>query len=304
MSDFVTPRPNGKVGFLAAGVSFAMWGLLPLYWRLLNNHNALEIIFHRTLWSMAFLTGALAFSPSVLPQLKFLLTTPKALLNSVFTMLLLGSNWWVYIWAVNHGRVIETSLGYYLCPLVSVLLGTLFLQERLTRAQWMAVGLAAFGVLLLAFRLGSPPWLALFLAVSFALYALCKKFFAIEAGIRLWLETFLLAIVMVIYASLSDNLAFMPFFDYSFSVECLLMGAGVVTAIPTWGYAVAARNLPLSTLGFLQYFSPTIQLLLGIYIFHEPFTSTHAFSFVCIWIAIALFLVTHLLKNFRKGALT
>ena len=281
---------RSHLGWFAALGAFFMWGALPLYWKLLQAQAPMEIFYHRTLWSMVFLTLVLLVA-NPFRALKQLFLSPQLLLNTLLSTMLIGGNWLVYIWAVSSNRVIETSLGYYLSPLMSIVFGTVFLREQLRRVQWVAVGFATLGVALLALQLGTVPWVSLFLATSFSLYSLLKKFLSLEAGIRLWFETLALTVGLLLYGWMApDVVRTAAFWDYIPYVQGLLIGAGVVTAMPMWCYGYASRNLPLSTLGFLQYLAPTMQLLLGIFIFHESFTISHFIAFLSIWIAIALFI--------------
>lgn len=281
---------TSPLGLLAAITAFCMWGALPLYWKLLQAQAPLEIFYHRTLWSMVLLTGILLVVRPT-KALMQLFCSPQMIGNALLSTVLIGANWLVYIWAVTSNRVIEASLGYYLSPLVSILLGIVFLRERLNQMQKLAVGFAIAGVVFLTVQLGSLPWVAVFLAFSFSLYGFLKKFLHLDTGIRLWFETLALTLGMLAYGwMVPEAVHTTAFWGYTPYVQWLLIGAGLVTAVPMWCYGYAARCLPLSTLGFLQYLSPTLQLLVGIFVFHESFTRNHFIAFMSIWIAIALFL--------------
>lgn len=298
----MTSPSRFHLGLLSALSAFFMWGALPLYWKLLQAQAPMEIFYHRTLWSMVFLSMILLVGKPF-QALKQLMLSPRAMVNALVSTVLIGGNWLLYIWAVTSDHVIETSLGYYLSPLVSILLGTVFLQEKLRKAQWIAVGFAAFGVALLTAQLGTVPWIALSLATTFSLYGFLKKFLSLDAGIRLWFETLALTIGLVIYGWLTPEAVHTTaFWGYVPHVQLLLIGAGIVTAMPMWCYGYASRALPLSTLGFLQYLAPTMQLLLGIFIFHESFTRSHFFAFMSIWLAIALF-IGDSFRSWNRGRL-
>ena len=283
------PPTRTYFGLLSALIAFFMWGALPLYWKLLQSCSPMEIFYHRTLWSTVVMSAILV-AARPWPAIQQLFRSPALLSNALISTLLIGGNWLVYIWAVTSNHVIETSLGYYLSPLASILLGIVFLREKLRRMQWIAVGFATFGVALMTIQLGQVPWISLFLAFSFSCYGFLKKFLTLDTGIRLWFETLALTIGLLVYAwMVPETVHTKAFWGYAPQMQGLLIGAGLVTAIPMWCYGYAARNMPLSTLGFLQYLAPSMQLLLGIFVFHESFTKSHFFAFISIWFAIALF---------------
>ncbi len=279
-------------GILSAFGAYLLWGLLPIYWKLLKQASALEIFSHRVLWSLLFLliiVGITRRTTLFRQETLNVLDQPRKILGILITAALISFNWLVYIWAVNDNRIVETSLGYYINPLVNVLIGVLLLKEKLSHRQYFAVLLAVGGVLNLVLHFGKVPWVALSLAVSFALYGLCKKLLGLGATTGIILETTLLApltLAYLIWIHFSGASVFgsaMPF------ETSLLIGAGIVTALPMVLFANAANKLPLSILGFIQYLSPTIALLTGVFLYHEPFTQTHAVSFGLIWLALAIF---------------
>lgn len=279
-------------GVISAVCAYLMWGFLPIYWKLLRQASALEILTHRFIWSLFFLLIFLLLTrrqSSFRNEVRAIGNEPRRILGVLITTALITFNWLVYIWAVNDNRIIETSLGYYINPLVNVLFGVALLKEKLSKRQYLAVILAAAGVLNLILHFGQFPWVALSLAVSFSLYGLCKKLLGIAAITGITLETMLispLALTYLLYLNSQGTGVFGV--SYLFT-SALLVGAGVVTALPMVLFANAANRLPLSLLGFIQYLSPTIALLTGVFLYHEPFTQAHAISFGLIWLALAIF---------------
>ena len=280
----------------AAGVgygvmSFLVWGLLPLYWKALITVPATEVLAHRVIWSLFFVLLLLFYKK----QFPVLITTLKHHHSlRVFTesAILIGGNWWLYIWAVNAGHVLETSLGYFINPLVSVLFGFVVLKERLSRGQTFAIILAALGVLNLTINFGTFPWIALTLALTFGIYGLLRKTAPADSLIGLSVETLLLcpiALSFLIAQEIQGDGAFgRSIGSADWNQVALMVGAGVVTACPLLWFAYAARRLKLSTIGFLQYLAPTCQFLLAVFVFKETFTHVHLQSFGLIWAALAL----------------
>lgn len=284
-------RSSQTRGIFSALGAYLLWGLLPIYWKLLNQVSALAILSHRVIWSLFFLLLILAISrrfPLLQQETRAVWSLPKKRLGVLASALLISVNWLIYIWAVNHNRIIETSLGYYINPLVSVLLGVALLNEKLSRRQYLAVALAVGGVLNMVLNFGSVPWIALALALSFGLYGLCKKLLRLGATTGIILETLLITPLALIYLFFLQ-----PTSSSLFGIRpletTLLIGAGIVTALPLVLFANAANSLPLSLLGFIQYLSPSIALLVGVFLYHEPFTPVHAASFGMIWLALIIF---------------
>ena len=279
-------------GILSAVVAYLMWGFLPIYWKLLRQAEALEILSHRIFWSLFFLAVFLLLTGrnSIFrAELRVLVRDRRRVCGVLVSTVLITLNWLIYIWAVNDSRIVETSLGYYINPLVNVLLGVALLKERLSTKQYLAVALAATGVLNLTLNFGAFPWVALSLAVSFGLYGLCKKLLGLSPITGITLETLLISPVALIYL-FSLEVEHAGTFGWANPLPtALFVGAGIVTAVPMVLFANAANQLPLSLLGFIQYLSPTIALLTGVFLFHEPFTPVHALSFGLIWLALALF---------------
>ncbi|ASB88844.1 EamA family transporter RarD [Bacillus sonorensis] len=279
-------------GIYYTACSYILWGLLPLYWKLLDHIGALDILAHRMIWSFVFMCGVLLFLrqwKGGMKAFRSLLKNRKALIPLVFSAVLITINWYVYIWAVNHGFILEASLGYYINPLVSILLGIVFLKEKLSRMQAAAVLIAAAGVLISAFQYGSVPYIALILAFSFGLYGLAKKRTSLTSAVGLTLETMLIAPVALIYLLFFSGQGHSQAASMSIGTMALLFMAGVLTAIPLLLFAEGAKKLPLYQVGILQYIAPTITLFLGVFVYHEPFSSAKAFTFSCIWAALILF---------------
>ncbi|GED53419.1 MULTISPECIES: EamA family transporter RarD [Brevibacillus] len=282
-----------KQGVLYAIGAYFMWGMLPLYWKVFEKMGAWEILAHRIIWSAVFVV-ALLFVTKKLRYLKSSVTEAKTWIALVLSSLIISGNWLIYIWAVNIGHVMETSLGYYINPLLSVLFGVLFLKERMRLGQWIAIVLAAIGVSVMTFHYGKVPWVAILLALTFALYGLAKKTVKLEPMMSLAWETLFVAPIALAYVlALQVNGQ-----ETALSLEAwqivLLTLAGVATALPLYWFAQAAKRLPLSMVGFVQYLSPTITLLMAIFLFHEPFTQTHLISFGFIWSALVVFTISSL----------
>jgi chloramphenicol-sensitive protein RarD len=285
-----------RTGILSAASAFLCWGLFPLYFHAIGEVPPLQILAHRMLWSLLFLVIVLA----VRKQWAWLalVRQPRIFGSFVASAVLLSVNWLIYIWAVNNNHVIEASLGYFINPLVNISLGYLLLKERLRPAQWMAIAVAALGVGWLTWQAGTVPWIALALAFSFGGYGLLRKTAALGALEGLSFETMVLfpvAAAYVIWLTLHGQNAFMN--TASTSTQLLLMAAGPITAIPLLLFASGARQIPLSVLGLLQYLSPTLQFLLGVWLFHEPFTPDRLVGFALIWAALALFAAEGLLRR-------
>jgi chloramphenicol-sensitive protein RarD len=258
-------------GILSAALAFFLWGLFPLYFHALQAVPPLQILAHRMLWSLLFLLIVLA----IRRQWAWLaiVRQPRVLASFVASAFLLSANWLVYIWSVNNGHVIEASLGYFITPLVNIMFGFVLLKERLRPGQWGAVGIAALGVAWLTWQTGTVPWIALALAATFGAYGLMRKTAALGALEGLTLETmvlFPLAAAYVAWLSWHGQNAFIT--TPSDSTRILLIAAGPLTAIPLLLFAAGARKIPLSVLGLLQYLAPTLQFLLGVWVFHEAFS--------------------------------
>lgn len=279
-------------GIRYAAAAFGAWGILPLYWRMLNHIPAGQILAHRIFWSFIFVSILLSVS-SRWKEVWSVFADIKKLLLVVTSSLLISVNWFLYIWAVNSNHVVETSLGYYINPLLSVLLGVVVLNERLSFWQLVSLVLAASGVTVITIGYGQVPWLAISIAGSFGLYGLVKKVTKLEATIALALETMLVAPLALGYLGYLEMHSGNQFGQLSLATMLLLMGGGIVTAMPLLWFAQATNRVPLSTVGFLQYLSPTISLIIGVLIFREPFSHIQLLSFSLIWIALVLYSVAN-----------
>jgi chloramphenicol-sensitive protein RarD len=287
-----------NTGILYAASAYALWGVFPLYFKSLQEIPPTEILLHRMVWSLVFVASVLAWRRQW-SWLADVLRKPKVLAGFAASAVFLSSNWFVYIWAVNNGHVVESSLGYFINPLFNVLLGSLILRERLRRVQWIAVAIAACGVAWLTWQGGSLPWIALFLATTFGLYGLLRKTAALGALEGLALETLLLfplAFGALMLITLDGRASF-P--EASTVTQLLLAAAGPITAIPLLLFAAGARRIPLSLLGLLQYIGPTLQLLLGVLLYHEPFGGVRLVGFALIWSALGVYSLEGLWQNWK-----
>ncbi|MFA6850238.1 MAG: EamA family transporter RarD [Selenomonadaceae bacterium] len=279
-------------GLVAAVGAYVIWGVLPVYWRLLRNVSAPEILAYRILWSLVFmicLIFLLRRHREFIEEVKTIVSSPKKIFIVICGALLISLNWLVYIWAVNEGHIIETSLGYYINPLVNVLLGVGVLSERLNVWQNFAVLLAGAAVGYLTWNFGSLPWVALALAGSFSLYGLCKKMVMISPITGVTLETMLIAPIACAYLFYLETTCVHFFYISLTPTSIFLIGTGIITPIPLLLFANGANKLPFSILGVIQYITPTLTLLLGIFLYQEAFTSVQFISFSCIWLALLIF---------------
>ncbi len=276
---------------LIAGIAaFMTWGLIPGYWKLLKGVSAPEILAHRFVWTSLFLVGLLSWQQRW-PEVKAIIRSRRATLYCLAAGLAIATNWFFFIFAVVIGRVLETSLGYFMTPLVNVLFGAIFLHERLTRLQMLSVGLATAAVVYLTFGYGHFPWIALTLCNTFGLYGLLRKKSGTRAIPGLFIETISLAPVAVCYLAYLYRTGTLAFGKVPLSVSILLLTTGVVTAVPLFWFGHAARHLRLTTVGFLQYLAPTGSFFLAVFAYHETFTRGHLITFGLIWVALAIFTV-------------
>lgn len=285
-----------QTGILQAASAYAIWGLFPLYFKSLQALAPLEVLLHRMLWSLAFVLGVLAWR-SQWTWMRDAFRKPKVLAGFAASAVLLSTNWFIYIWAVNNDRVVDSSLGYFINPLFNVLLGYLLLRERMRPVQWAAIALAAAGVLWLTWQVGQLPWVALSLATTFGLYGLLRKTASLGALEGLTLETMLLFPFAAAWLALLAMQGRTDFADVPLATQLLLAAAGPITAIPLLLFASGARRIPLSLLGLLQYIGPTLQLLVGVWVYHEPFGGARLVGFGLIWGALALYSAESLWQN-------
>ncbi len=295
MLSMVTENATGSdtSGIWYGVLAYTAWGILPLYWKLLNVVPAIEILAHRILWSFVFVFLIVLFSGKW-QNLLATLSDRRSLFYTFLCGFLISLNWFTYIWAVNSNHVIEASMGYYINPLVMVFLSMTVLREKLGLWRLVAIALAATGVLIMTARYGRVPWVALFLAFSFAMYALSKKLLKVDAVTGLALETFIVTPIALIFIAgwqLNGNGAVGA---VSLPVFLLLMGSGVVTAVPLLWFAAGTRRIRFYMMGFLQYIAPSISLFLGIFIFKEHFSLSHMVSFGFIWAGLIVFTLANL----------
>jgi len=290
MKGFNTTEQN--TGIIYATIAYLAWGIFPLYWKLLDDISALQILAHRIVWSFVFVLAIVFLfkkGNQLIVALKGLLTDRRTVLALIASSLLITANWFIFIWAVNSGHIIQTSLGYYINPLVSVLLGVIVLKERLLFWQVVAFVLAGIGVLVLTTQFGSFPWVSISLALSFGLYGLVKKLTKLDSLLALLLETMVITPVAFLYLSTHYINGGDAFSQASLSDQLLLMGGGVVTALPLLWFAQGAQRIPLSMMGILQYIAPTISLMIGVFLYHEEFTKVHLVTFIFIWSALVIY---------------
>jgi len=285
-----------RAGLLYGLGAYLLWGVLPLYFKALAHVGATEIVAHRILWSLLFLAALLTFARRWRP-VGTALRTPRVVLTLAASAALIATNWLIWVWAVNNGHVLAGSLGYYLNPLVNVLMGTLLLKEKLSRPQMGAVALAAAGVAVLAWGAASGLWISLSLAASFATYGLLRKIVDVEALEGLSIETAMLtplALAWIVWMNQAGGGGL----GFDAGTTALLIAAGAVTAVPLLLFTAAARRLPYSLLGFLQYIAPSMQFLLAVLLFGETLTTAHIICFGAIWTALAIFS----LDSWRRSA--
>lgn len=275
-------------GVILALSAYTMWGIAPIYFKTLQAVSPLEILSHRVIWSFFFIAAIIWFSKSW-GKVRTVLRQPKTLLILVATSLLVGGNWLIFIWAVNNNYMLDASLGYYINPLLNVMLGMLFLGERLRPLQWVAVFFAACGVGVQLLKFGSLPWVALALATSFGLYGLMRKKIRLDAETGLFMETCLLLPLAACYVLFIADSPTSDWTTNPMNTNLLLMAAGIVTTVPLLCFTGAATKLRLSTLGFFQYIGPSLMFLLAITVYGEQFTADKGYTFAFIWGALMLF---------------
>ncbi len=275
-------------GLIAAATAFFIWGLLPLYLKLLQAVPVLQLTAHRLSWGCVFALGWLAIRGE-LGNIGQALRDPRVRLRLFISAALISVNWITYVWGIANNRVVETSLGYFINPLVNVLLGVVLLSERLNPAQWTAVAIAAIGVTYLTWSAGHPPWIALILALSFGLYGFVRKVVQVDALAGFGTETLLLLPIGVGYLIWCEIAGTGVMGHIGVGTNLLLAVGGPLTAIPLVLFAFGARRIPYSTVGLLQYIGPSIQLLLAVFVFHEPFSGPRVLGFAMIWTALAIY---------------
>lgn len=284
---------NYKMGICYGFGAYLLWGVLPVYWKLLQQVEAMEILASRFLWSAVFVFLLLLISGKLkvfVQETKAIFSTWKTSICMLLAAIMISFNWGIFIWAVEDGRIVETSMGYYINPLMNVLFGVAFLHERLDKLQSAAVACAAVGIGVIIVKNGSLPWVSISLPLTFALYALLKKIIVAQALTSIMLETLLISPLAAGYLYYLGQHGGNVYQSCDTTTFLLLAGAGIATATPLLLFTACARKLPLKLVGFLQYIAPSISLLLGIFIYGEPFTTTIATAFGCIWFGLGLFI--------------
>jgi chloramphenicol-sensitive protein RarD len=282
-----------KSGALAAAICYFAWGLVPLYWKQLAGINPVELIAHRHVWSLG-LVLLLVLAQGTFGQVRAALGTRRSLGLNFLSATLLTANWLIYVWGVNTGHVIECSLGYFLVPLVNVAVGRFVLHEHLRRLQWVAIGCAGAGVAVMVAQLGRPPWIALALAGTWGGYGLLRKKSPLGSLIGLTVETLLLAPFAVGFLLWQHHTGAGALGRVDAATHSLILSSGVITAVPLLLFAYGARRIRLSTMGLLQYLAPTVQLALGVWVYHESFSRDRLTGFAFIWAGLALYTADNL----------
>lgn len=293
---------NDKKGVLYAFLAYAIWGAFPLYWKMLEHVDSLEILMGRIIWAFIFIMFVIlliGMRKKLIDDLKYLWTHQKLLWQLIAASFFISVNWFLYIWAVTHEHLIETSLGYYINPLLSVVFGVLFFKEKLSRMQIFATALAFIGVLILTINYGSVPWLALLIALTFAVYGVLKKKIPIEATRGLAIETLVLLPFALGYYAYLFAKGEAAFLHNDWQTDVLIIVSGIVTAVPLILFSKGAQRIPLYLVGFLQYITPTTVLILGVLLYNEPFSNVEFMAFSIIWAALLLFSGSKLLESYK-----
>lgn len=291
---------NYKQGIFFGLAAYVLWGILPVYWKALELVSPFEILSSRFMWSCVFVLLLIIFQKKWLlfaKEVKQVFSNVKTGAAMAAAGITISFNWGTFIWAVNNGHIVETSMGYYINPLVSILFAVVFLRERLDKMQLAAITCAFIGVASMVYSFGKIPWVSLTLAFTFALYGLLKKILPVSALTSIMLETLLITPLALVYEYSLWQQGVSFYASGNLQVIMMLTGAGVVTAIPLLLFTAGARLLPLKIIGFLQYISPTLTLLIGVFVYNEAFTASHLLAFGWIWAALLLFIVSQLRSN-------
>lgn len=291
---------NYKQGIFFGLAAYVLWGILPVYWKALELVSPFEILSSRFMWSCVFVFLLIIFQKKwslFAKEVKQVFSNVKTGAVMVAAGITISFNWGTFIWAVNNGHIVETSMGYYINPLVSILFAVVFLRERLDKMQLAAITCAFIGVASMVYSFGKIPWVSLTLAFTFALYGLLKKILPVSALTSIMLETLLITPLALVYEYSLWQQGVSFYASGNLQVIMMLTGAGVVTAIPLLLFTAGARLLPLKIIGFLQYISPTLTLLIGVFVYNEAFTASHLLAFGWIWAALLLFIVSQLRSN-------
>ncbi len=294
-------------GMVFAFTAYIIWGVFPLFWKLLDHVSSMEILLGRVIWSFVFTTIFIILigkRKKLMADLSYLWHHKRQFYSLMAASFIISINWYIYIWAVTHERVLEASMGYYINPIISVVFGVLFFKEKLSRTTTIALIVALLGVLVMTLNYGQVPWASLLLALSFAVYGVLKKQIVLEATRGLAIETlFILPIALIYYVYLYSNDA-MQFLHEGWQTDVLMMISGIFTAIPLILFAKSAQRIPMYLLGFIQYVSPTIGFFLGVFLYKEPFTHVELIAFGCIWTAIAIFSYSSIHQARKRHALS
>lgn len=291
---------NYKQGIFFGLAAYVLWGILPVYWKALELVSPFEILSSRFMWSCVFVFLLIIFQkkwPLFAKEVKQVFSNVKTGAAMVAAGITISFNWGTFIWAVNNGHIVETSMGYYINPLVSILFAVVFLRERLDKMQLAAITCAFIGVASMVYSFGKIPWVSITLAFTFALYGLLKKILPVSALTSIMLETLLITPLALVYEYSLWQQGVSFYASGNLQVIMMLTSAGVVTAIPLLLFTAGARLLPLKIIGFLQYISPTLTLLIGVFVYNEAFTASHLLAFGWIWAALLLFIVSQLRSN-------
>lgn len=293
-----------RKGMVSTVLAYSIWGFFPLYWKLLEHVNSIEILLNRIIWSFIFtfiFILLIGQRKALVEDLKSLWVEKKMLLSLILASFVITCNWFLYIWAVTHEHVVETSLGYYINPLITVLFGVILFKEKLSKAQLLAVFIALMGVAIMALQYGKIPWVALGIALSFAIYGALKKKIKLDATRGLAIETFFILPIALIYYIFIMSTKEISFTQVNWNTDLFLILGGLVTAYPLILFAKGARALPQSILGFFQYIAPTFVLILGVFVFGEPFTTVELISFMIIWVAILIFSLSTIFEGWKRN---
>ena len=291
-------RSEHSIGLINGFIAYIIWGAVVLYWPYLAPAQPLEILAHRVLWSLLFVAVILIYQKRIV-SLRVVLKNPRLMKLLTMASLLIGFNWGLFIWATMNDHVLDSSLGYYITPLLNVALGVFFFKEKLRRMQWIAIGIAAFAVLFITIALGVLPWVALSLATSFAMYGYVKKLANVEALESLMIETLILTPVAIGYLIWLQFNGGSTFLAYGLDHTLWMASSGIVTAIPLLAFGVAITRLPLTTIGMLQYIGPTVQFFVGIWVMQEPMPQERFIGFAITWVALVI-LTVDALRNRRN----
>lgn len=279
-----------KHGLIYAFSAYIMWGIAPIYFKMIDGVAPLDVLLHRVIWSFLFILSILMLTVRF-KNVRALVRQRKKLGLLVITSLLIAVNWLIFIWAVTNDHMLDASLGYYINPIFNVLLGTVFLSEKLRKMQWIAVALAAVAVLVEIISFGSLPWVSIALAVTFGFYGLLRKTIQADAMSGLFIETLILLPIALSYLLFIDASSMRSFMDGSLSFALLLIASGVVTTLPLLAFSAAAIRIPLSTLGFIQYIGPSLMLLMAVFLYNEPLGISKIMTFAIIWLALIVYSV-------------